>query len=65
MAQLFKRGDKVRFDNGDGTIIEGVVSVVDPHGGGINYGVCPSYDIKTDAMLYKHIPAHDVQLAEE
>lgn len=65
MPELFKRGDRVRFDVGDGTILEGTVVVVDPRGGGINFGVCPSYDIKTEDTIYKHIPAQDVQLVEE
>lgn len=58
---IFNGGDKVKFSF-DGETIEGTIRVFDPRGGGICFGVCPSYDIEaTNGTLYKHISANEVE----
>lgn len=58
---IFNRDDKVRFSFDDETI-EGTIRVLDPRGGGVCFGVCPSYDIEAvNGTLYKHIPANEVE----
>lgn len=57
---LLEAGERVQFEF-DGNLISGTVFVVDPRGGGVCFGVCPSYDVKADeGMLYKHIPLNEV-----
>ena len=58
---MLAKGDKVKACFDDKTI-EGTIYIVDPRGGGFCFGVCPSYDIlATDGVLYKHIPANEVE----
>lgn len=44
---LPEAGDRVRFEF-DGNLISGTVFVVDPRGGGVCFGVCPSCDVRAD-----------------
>ena len=49
--------------NEDDRIHEGVIVTIDNHGGGICYGITPSYDIQCedeDNMIYKHVSVCDV-----
>lgn len=58
---MLKIGDRVTFAF-DGEAIEGEVFVVEPQGGGVCFGVCPSCDIKADdGTLYKHIPVKEIK----
>lgn len=54
---LPEAGDRVRFEF-DGNLISGTVFVVDPRGGGVCFGICPSCDVRADdGTLYKHVPS--------
>lgn len=63
--RFFERGEQVYFD-WEGERIYGKVLVCDSYGGGVCFGVCPSYDVKTeDEAIYKHIPADEVFSVDE
>ncbi len=54
----YARGDKVRFWwtwNKEPELHEGVIEVVDEHGGGVCEGITPSFDIWCDDGTYKHV----------
>lgn len=59
----FRWGETVKFWDkhvDPPVMMEGRIEVVDIDGGGVCSGVCTSFDIGTDDMLYKHIPITDV-----
>ena len=51
---LPEAGNRVRFEF-DGNLVSGTVFVVDPRGGGVCFGVCPSCDVRA-----KHVPINEV-----
>ena len=58
---LPEAGDRVRFEF-DGNLISGTVFVVDPRGGGVCFGICPSCDVRADdGTLHKHVPINEVE----
>ncbi len=55
----YEVGDIVAFC-ADDKELNGVIAVVDRFGGGVYQNICTSYDIKTDNVLYKHVPEKNI-----
>ena len=58
--------NRPRFKSGDRVVIKskgitGHICVVDRQGGGVYWGVEPSYDIQTPNMIFKHVPDSDLK----